>query len=190
MLDGILTPILRDINYLAPAAPYPVNPSGITVHEKTIYRYSVPTDEQPTLSIVNYIPDYNGNFIKPGYYKLALSDDKEFLYLIESGELIAVIPVFKLAENEAELKKYRDKNRELTKSERRQVEKEEREKKKKDKVNKIIEAKYAKTGATPPATGYVHMEATIDYVKEGRYYLIRYEKGTIRAWGAIKIMEN
>ena len=32
----------------------------------------------------------------------------------------------------------------------------------------------------------VHMEASIEYIKEGKYYLIRYEKGKIRAWGAIK----
>ena len=51
MLDGILTPALRDIDYLAPSAPYPMNPSGITVHEKSIYRYSIPTDEQPTFPI-------------------------------------------------------------------------------------------------------------------------------------------
>ena len=79
MLEGILTPALRDIEYLAPCAPYPRTPSGITVHEKTIYRYSIPTEEQPNLIIVNYIPDYNGNFIKPGHDQLALSDDKEFL---------------------------------------------------------------------------------------------------------------
>ena len=111
MIDGIITPAIRDIDYLAPCAPYPATPSGITIHEKPIYRYSIPTDEQPTLTIVDYIPDYNGNFIKPGHYQLALSDDKEFLYLIESRELIAVIPVFKLAENKDELKKYRDKKR-------------------------------------------------------------------------------
>ena len=111
MLDGIITPALRDIDYLAPSAPYPANPSGITIHQDAIYRYSIPTDEQPTLAIVNYIPDYNGNFIQPGYYQLALSDDREFLYLIESKNLIAVIPVFKLAENEDELKKFRDKNK-------------------------------------------------------------------------------
>ena len=58
MIDGIITPALRDIDYLAPSAPYPATPSGITVHQKTIYRYSVPTDEQPTLTILNYIPDY------------------------------------------------------------------------------------------------------------------------------------
>ena len=189
MLDGILTPALRDIDYLAPTAPYPRNPSGITVHEKTIYRYSIPTDEQPNLIIKDYIPDYNGNFINPGFYQLALSDDKEFLYLIESKNLIAVIPVFKLAENESELKKYRDKNRDLTKSERKELERKERKNKRKEKQQKIIEAKYAQTGATLPPKEYVHMEAHMDYIQEKGYYLIRYEKGFIRAWGAIKVSD-
>ena len=55
MLDGILVPALRDIDYLAPCAPYPVTPSGVTVHQNSIYRYSIPTDEQPTLIIKDYI---------------------------------------------------------------------------------------------------------------------------------------
>ncbi len=181
MIDGIVTPALRDIDYLAPAAPYPVIPSGITVHENSIYRYSIPTDEQPTLSIVDYIPDHNGNFIKPGYYQLALSDDREFLYLIESKDLIAIIPVFKLAENEAEVRKLYASKKELTKKEKQARAK----KKRKDKMKKIIDEKYAVTGATPPKE-YEHMEATIEYVKDGGYYLIMYEKGYIRAWGAIK----
>lgn len=181
MIDGIITPPLRDIDYLAPAAPYPVIPSGVTVFQKPIYRYSIPTDEQPTLSIVDYIPDHNGNFIKPGYYQLALSDDKEFLYLIESKDLIAIIPVFKLEENEAEMRKLYASKKELTKEEKRERNK----KKRQEKFKKIIDAKYAKTGATPPQE-YQHMEAVIQYVKEGEYYLIKYEKGYIRAWGAIK----
>ena len=185
MIDGIITPAIRDIDYLAPCAPYPMTPAGITVHEGAIYRYNIPTDEQPTLSIIDYIPDFNGNFIKPGYYQLALSDDRDFLYLIESKNLIAVIPVFKLAENESELKKYRDKQS-LTKEEQREVKREERKNKRQEKFRKIIEAKYAKTGATPPPKDYVHMEATIEYIKEGGYYLIMYEKGFLRAWGAIK----
>ncbi len=189
MIDGIITPAIRDIDYLAPCAPYPAIPSGITVHEDSIYRYAIPTDEQPTLSIVDYIPDYNGNFIKPGHYELALSNDREFLYLIESKNLIAVIPVFKLAENESELKKYRNKEKELTKSERKEVQKEERKSKRQERFQKIIDTKYAKTGATLPKRDYVHLEASIDYIKEGGYYLIRYEKGFIRAWGAIKIKQ-
>ena len=182
MIDGIITPALRDIDYLAPAAPYPVTPSGITVHQNTIYRYSIPTDEQPTLTILNYIPDYNGNFIKPGHYELALSNDKEFMYLIESKDLIAVIPVFKIAENEQELRRYYEKSKKLDKNDKKIVAKQKR----KEKFQKIIETKYAKTGATPPKE-YEHMEATIEYVKDGGYYLIMYEKGFIRAWGAIKV---
>ena len=49
----------------------------------------------------------------------------------------------------------------------------------------IINKKYAQTGATPPQK-YEHMEATIEYIQEGGYYLIMYEKEFIRAWGAIK----
>lgn len=187
MLDGILTPALRDIEYLAPTAPYPRTPSGLTVHEKPVYRFSVPTDEQPVLIIKDYIPDYNGNFIPPGHYQLALSDDREFLYIIESRNLVAVIPVFKLAENESELKKYRDKNKDLTKAEKKELERAERKNKRKEKQRRIIEAKYAETGATLPPKDYTHMEASIEYIKEGGYYLIRYEKSFLRAWGAIKV---
>ncbi len=181
MIDGIVTPALRDIDYLAPAAPYPVIPSGLTVHQGSIYRYSIPTDEQPPLLIPDYIPDHNGNFIAPGYYQLALSDDREFLYLIESKELRAIVPVFKLEENKSEVRKLYASKKELTKDEKRARAK----KKRKDKMQEIINKKYTVTGATPPQE-YEHMEATIDYVKEGGYYLIKYEKGFIRAWGAFK----
>ncbi len=187
MIDGILTPALRDIDYLAPCAPYPMTPAGITIHENSIYRYSIPTEEQPILTIKDYIPDYNGNFIKPGHYQLALSDDREFLYLIESRNLIATIPVFKLAENESELKKYRDKNRELTSSEKKELEKKERKEKREKKRKEIIRRRYAETGATLHNKEYIHMEAHIDYIKDGGYYLIRYEKDYLRAWGAIKV---
>lgn len=185
MIDGIITPAIRDIDYLAPCAPYPAIPSGLTSGQDTIYRYSIPTDEQPTLSVIDAIPDFNGNFVKPGYYQLALSNDREFLYLIESKNLIAVIPVFKLAENEDELKKYRDKQN-LTKAEQKELKREERKAKRQEKFQKIIDAKYAKTGATKPKKDYEYMNASIEYIKEGGYYLIMYEKGYIRAWGAVK----
>ena len=187
MIDGIITPAIRDFDYLAPCAPYPAIPSGITAGQDSIYRFSIPTEEQPILTIEDYIPDYNGNFIKPGHYELALSDDREFLYIIESKNLIAVVPVFKLAENEDELKKYRDRNRELTKSELKELKKQERAAKRKARQQDIIEKKYAQTGATLPDKEYIHMEASIEYIKEGGYYLLFYEKGFIRAWGAIKV---
>ena len=32
----------------------------------------------------------------------------------------------------------------------------------------------------------IYQEASIEYIKEGGYYLIRYERGDVKAWGAIK----
>lgn len=182
MINNDAAPILKDIDYLAPSAPYPSVPSGLTVHQGTIYRYAVPTDEQPSLIITDYIPDYNGNFIPPGIYELALSNDREFLYIIESKDLIAVLPVFKIAENKEELRKYQEKIDAASKENKKELKK----KKRQAKLQAIIDKKYAKTGATVPKE-YEHTDASIEYIKEGGYYLIMYEKGFIRAWGAIKI---
>ena len=77
------------------------------------------------------------------------------------------------------------KNKELSKEDKAEL----RRKKRKEKFQSIINAKYAKTGATPPQE-YEHMEASIEYVKDGGYYLIMYEKGFIRAWGAIKVKQD
>ena len=110
----------------------------------------------------------------------------EFLYLIESKNLIAVLPVFKLAENKSELKKY---SADLTKGEKKQLKKEEREAKRKAKFQEIIDRKYAESRVTPQPKKYEHLEATIEYVKEGGYYLIKYEKGFIRAWSAVKAVK-
>ncbi len=180
MIDGI-APVLRDIDYLTPSAPYPQTPSGIMVHQDTIYRYAIPTDEQPVLLIEDYISDHNGNYITPGYYQLALSDDREFLYIIESKNLLAIIPVFKIAENQHELNKLYKSNKKPTKEDKKRIRKE----KQQARTQEIINKKYAVTGATVPQK-YEHMEATIEYVRNGDYYLLMYEKGFIRAWGAIK----
>ena len=88
-------------------------------------------------------------------------------------------------ENEKELRKSYEKNKELSKEDKAEL----RRKKRKEKFQNIINAKYAKTGATPPKE-YEHMEANIEYIKDGGYYLIMYEKGFIRAWGAIKIRKD
>ena len=95
-----------------------------------------------------------------------------------------MIPVFKIAENEQELRRYYENNKNLDKNDKKIIAKQKR----KEKFQKIINAKYAKTGATPPKE-YEHMEASIEYINDGGYYLIMYEKGFIRAWGAIKTIK-
>lgn len=160
---------------------YPIYPSGLNENQSSIDRYRHSSLKEPVLKLADYIYDYNGNYIAPGMYELALSDDKEFLLLIESHKLIAVIPVFKLAENEAEVEKIRQaqikKNRKIKCGKNRFQ----------DNMRKILMKKYAETAITPPEEDYVYMNAEIEYVENGGYYLITYENGMYRAWGAIKV---
>lgn len=159
---------------------YPVYPSGVVEYQEAIVRYRHSNLNEPTLKLVEYIYDYNGNYIAPGIYELALSDDKEFLLLIESHKLIAVIPVFKLAQNQAEVdriqKEQAKKNRKIKLPKERYL----------DKMQRLLRLKYAETAITEPEE-YVYMNAEIEYVENGGYYLITYENGMFRAWGAIKV---
>ena len=174
---GVITPWHKSIDRELPVAPYPVTPSGIMNTQSSLYRYRLPEIEQPTLIIKDYIPDHQGNFIKPGHYELALTDDKEFMLIIESHNLIAVIPVFKIAENKEEVKRMQEIEAKKKKRKRKTA---------KEKIEEKIRIKYAKYGNTPPEFDYVYRNATIEYIEEGQYYLIMYENGAIRAWGAFK----
>jgi len=159
---------------------YPVYPSGLIEYQDAIVRYQHSNLKEPVLKLADYIYDYNGNYIPPGMYELALSDDKEFLLLIESHKLIAVIPVFKLAENLAEVERIRkEKKQKSRKLKRPKV-------RYREKMEAILRRKYAETAITPPEE-YTYMNAEIEYVEDGGYYLLTYENGMYRAWGAIKV---
>ena len=159
---------------------YPIYPSGLTEYQDATIRYQHSSLKEPILKLVDYIYDYNGNYISPGIYELALSDDKEFLLLIDSHNLVAVIPVFKLAENQAEVEKIRkaqaQKNRKIKRPKTRYLEK----------MQALLRKKYAMEAITPPED-YVYMNAEIEYIENCGYYLITYENGPYRAWGAIKV---
>ena len=100
--------------------------------------------------------------------------------MIESHKLIAVIPVFKLAQNQAEVdriqKEEAKKNRKIKMPKERYL----------DRMQRLLRLKYAEDAITPPEE-YVYMNAEIEYVENGGYYLITYENGMFRAWGAIKV---
>lgn len=166
---------VNDILMQKDTRPYPVMPqetSGIYTGTDTIYRYSLKSSDYPTITIDEPIFDGRGNVLPPGHYELALSDDRNFLLVIETKELRAVIPVIKIEEDMTEEERLKNK------SYRKQLKKEAEERKK-------INAKRARTGM-PPDVPEVYMKATFEYVKEGDYYLIRYENGTLKAWGVIK----
>lgn len=171
-MSGVLHQQVESLDTVMPYGPYPTYPSGLEESGKAIFRYAHQSSEHPNLTIVNPIYDMDRNVIMPGYYELVLSDDRQFLVFAQTGKIIAVIPVFKFEEDQEEVAKLYDKK---------YLKQQAKEQKQQAKIN----AKRAKTGL-PPEEKEVFMKASIEYNKEGRYYLIKYERGRIRAWGAIK----
>jgi hypothetical protein len=173
MIDGIITPDYQDLDTVMPHAPYPIYPGGLKDSDKSHVRYAEPDNQNPILSIIDVITDIEGNpVIYPGHYIVSLSWDKRFILLIQSYDIIAKIPVFKLEEDESEAQKIYDK-------------KEQKKAKKEKKKREKIDAKYAEFGLkSKPA--FIYSNAEMEYVNDGGYYLIKYEKGSIRAWGAFK----
>ena len=109
----------------------------------------------------------------PQYQNLIkIPQSRDFLILIQSKKAMAIIPVFKVEEDATEPERLNDKKY------KKQLKKEAKERKK-------VNAARTKAGM-PPDEEKVHMEASIEYNPKGDYYLIKYERGTIRAWGAIK----
>lgn len=172
MLEGVYVDTIWRHDTIRPYPQQPQEVSGITNGQEAIYRYALPETDYPTLTIVEPLYDDDENFIPPGHYELALNDEKNFLLLIQSKQPVAIIPVFKLQEDSRECERLNDrKNKKRLKKQKKEI--------------AATNAKREKVGM-PPVYDYVHKEASIEYDKEGDYYLIKYQCGTIKAWGAIK----
>lgn len=153
---------------------YPTIPAGDVLGSDAIYRYGLRESTYPTLSLADALYDDKGNFIPAGHYELALSDERQFLILLEAKKPLAVIPVFKV---------------EVSMSEKPQVNsyKALRKKNKEDKEIEKTNKKRAKIGMPPvDKEEAIYQEASIEYVKKGDYFLIRYERDDVKAWAAIK----
>ena len=172
MLEGIYTETVLMHPEIRPNPIEPQATGGVTLGTQAIYRYSLHDSDYPILIIIDPIKDAEGDLIPPGHYELALSDEHDFLILMQTKNPIVIIPVFKIEEDKEAFNQNNDKEYQKI------IEK---RKKEREKTNK----KRAKKGM-PLDKEKVHMEASIEYVKEGDYYLLKYERGTIRAWGAIK----
>ena len=172
MLEGYFVEKVLTHEYIRPYPQQPEETSGYFIGNEAIYRYSLKDSDYPTIILPDYIHDNAGNTISPGYYELALSDSRDFLILLESKNPIAVIPVIKIEEDATEHARLNNKT----------VKKElKKEQKEREKTNK----KRAKVGM-PADQPKIHMEAEIEYNNKGQYYLIKYQRGTIKAWGAFK----
>lgn len=172
MLEGVFAEnVLTHPN----VRPYPQEPqetSGYYVGTQAIYRYSLKDSDYPTLIITDPLFDNAGGVITSGYYELALSDMRDFLILIQSKNPVAVIPVIKIEEDATEVARLNNK-------------KVKKELKKEEKARKDTNEKRFKVGMKPDEPE-IHMEASIEYVPNGQYYLIKYQRGAIKAWGAFK----
>ncbi|MDD3436028.1 MAG: hypothetical protein PHC64_02640 [Candidatus Gastranaerophilales bacterium] len=159
---------------LPPRGPNIYN-AGIKDGDKGFVRYSYPSSKNPNLIIVDPISDDDGNVIMPGYYELILSADRQILVLAQSGRQVASCPVFKVEEDKTQEQIAQPMDNKSQK-------KADREKKKQEKKNK----KLFREGKIESLEPEIYTNANIQYEEEGNYYLIKYERGKIRAWGAIK----
>lgn len=175
MLEGVY---VDNIMLHSETRVYPTEPqitAGLIVGSQSFYKYSLRESTYPTLSIVDEISDAQGNTIPAGHYELALSDERDFLILIQSRKAIAIIPVFKVDVDMSQYSVVRD-NKSL------------RKQKKEDKEIAKTNCKRERKGLPliDKDEDDIYQEASIEYIPNGGYYLIRYERGDVKAWGAIK----
>lgn len=167
---------MKSVDRLLPARGPNTYQAGINDRDKAYVKYGPKSSDQPTLIIPDAIYDNDGNGILPGYYELMLSVDRQNLLLTQRQVIIAIIPVFKLEE---------DKSQEEVKQPMDWISQKKynhAQKKKEKKRKKLI-----KEGKIPEDEMGKYNNATIQYEQQGGYYLIKYERGAIRAWGALKI---
>ena len=154
---------------------YAVTPSSnfsTSLGGNSIYKYSLKESDYPTLIITDPLKDEEGNTLAAGHYELALSDMKDFFILMQSKKPLAIFPVFKIEEDIAQERMIEDKK--LKKIKKKQA-------KEREKVNKKRRA-----AGMSEDEEKIFMDATIEYIEDGDYFLIKYERDKIRAWSAIK----
>lgn len=171
---GIEIAQVKTISELLPKRGAEVYSAGINDSDKASSRYGPKSSDQPNLIIINPIYDSDGNVIMPGYYELILSTDRQILILAQSQKITATFPVFKLEEDKSKTQTAQP----MDKKSLRKLQKE--QKKQADKNKKLI-----KEGKIPEEPE-IYSNASIEYDIEGDYYLVKYERGNIRAWGALK----
>lgn len=165
----------KTIDRLLPQRGPNIYNAGVKDNDKGYVRYAHPSSTYPNLIIDSAIYDDDGDVIMPGYYELVLSEDRQNLLLVQSDKIMVIIPVFKVEEDKRQDTKQQPMNYWQQKKFDQEQKKQEKKKKKMIKDGKML---------TEPA---IYSKATIEYDVAKDYYLIMYERGRIRAWGAIKL---
>lgn len=172
MLEGIYVENVLTHPNIRPYPQEPQETSNYFLGSQAIFKYALKDSDYPTLIIPDPLYNNEGDVINPGYYELALSDNREFLVLMQSKTPRAVIPVIKIEEDATE--QARQNNKTVKKQQ-----------KKEAKARENTNKKRAKVGM-PADEPKIYMEADIEYNPKGEYYLIKYQRDTIKAWGVFK----
>lgn len=172
---GAMNPQIKMMNQILPQRGPAAYTAGIKDSDKGSLRYGPKSSDNPSLMIVDSIYDNDGNSIAPGYYELVLSMDRDMLLLEQSEKIVAKIPVFKVEVDRTQEQAAQPNNKKAQKAFNKEQKKKEKERKKLYKAGKI-----------PSMEPEIYSNATIQFDVKGDYYLIKYERGKIRAWGAIK----
>lgn len=154
--------------------PFPDDKSGLMPWHNPVYDFGYKQSPYPTLILSYTLYDEDRDYIPPGYYELALSNDKKFLLLSESKILKAKIPVVKLVEDEKALKASKEKMDELNANLQTYTIKNKRKKIKEVKLEIQEHTKRIQLST----------KAEIEDTKQG-YYIIKYEKDFTKAWGYV-----
>ena len=164
-----------DCHFLPPknaidTRPYESEKAGIRYQEKPHVRFAYPDSTYPVLLVDKYLFDDDGTALPVGYYEVGLSNDKKFLLLSQSKQIIAKVPVYLYEE----------------------IEKTEKEKKKEARIQKerrkhreAVEAKL-----TSKKFDIERVERRMDvWVKlidfDDDYYIIEYRRYNEKAYGAV-----
>lgn len=164
MLDDFQIPKIREMEDIL---TYPAYETGIFDRDKAVYRLKLDKTKNPNM-ICPYLLKDGEDSIDPGYYEVALSDDKRYLLLIQSRELKALVPAIKVIEQK------RSKSYEKRVAE---IEEEKAKLKKKNKTTKKLDDELANMQE-------LELNAKIYDSKKG-YYIIEYKKFNTYAWGYI-----
>lgn len=166
MFDDFQIPKIREFEDII---TFPAEKTGIYDKDKAMYIYRLDKTKNPNMICPFALRD-GEDYLEPGHYEVALSDDRRYLLLIQSRELKALVPAIKVVVQ----KRSNDYENRLA-----EIEQEKKKLEKKKKTTKKLEEELANMQE-------LELNAKIYDSKKG-YYVIEYKKFNIYAWGYVPI---
>ena len=164
MFDDFKIPKIREFEDLT---TFPAYETGIYERDKALYRLKLDKTKNPNMICPYELKD-GEETLSPGYYEVALSDDKRYFLLIQSRELKALVPAIKVIQQK------RSNAYEKRVSE---IEEERKKLQKKRKTTQKLDDELANMQE-------LELNAKISDSKQG-YYIIEYKKFDTYAWGYV-----